>query len=67
MFNIIDVIKLKRDIPEEKLKEGDLGTIVDVLQEKPVTVYEVEFCNDKGETITSLALEEKDMLLFYAS
>lgn len=67
MFNIIDVIKLKRDIPEEKLKAGDLGTIVEILQEEPVAVYEVEFCNNKGETITTLSIEEKDMQLFYTA
>jgi hypothetical protein len=67
MFNINDVVKLKRDIPEEKLKADDLGTIVEILQEDPVALYEVEFCNDRGETITTLSIEEKDMQLFYTA
>ena len=67
MFNINDVVKLKQDIPEEKLKADDLGTIVEILQEDPVALYEVEFCNDRGETITTLSIEEEDMQLFYTA
>ncbi len=50
-----DVIKVKKDIPEENLKKGMIGVIVTVFHE-PCLAYEVEFCNDKGETITETAL-----------
>lgn len=50
-----DVIKVKKDIPEENLNKGMIGVIVTVFHE-PCLAYEVEFCNDKGETITETAL-----------
>ncbi len=50
-----DVIKVKNDIPEENLKKGMTGVIVTIFHE-PCLAYEVEFCNDRGETILETAL-----------
>ncbi|MCP4346919.1 MAG: DUF4926 domain-containing protein [Desulfobacterales bacterium] len=50
-----DVIKVKNDIPEENLKKGMTGVIVTVFHE-PCLAYEVEFCDENGETLIETAL-----------
>jgi hypothetical protein len=54
-FSIFDVVTLLNDIPEEGLRVGMLGTIVD-LYKSPVPACEVEFCDAMGRTIGQLAL-----------
>ena len=57
-MDINDVVELKADLPNENLIEGMRGVIVMVFDE-PTLAYEVEFCDNKGETITEIALEPK--------
>lgn len=54
-FSIFDVVTLLNDIPEEGLRAGMLGTVVEVY-ESPVVAYEVEFCDAMGRTVGQLAL-----------
>jgi hypothetical protein len=54
-FHELDVVTLADDIPEDGLKAGAIGTIVDVFH-KPKTAYEVEFSADDGVTITMATL-----------
>lgn len=61
-FKILDIIALLTDIPEKKLIKGQVGTIVEYLD---IGIYEVEFCNKQGETITVLPINEKSMLLLH--
>lgn len=61
-LRIPDVIALLKDMPENKLTKGQVGTIVEELGEG---AYEVEFADKKGKTITSLALKTKDMMLLH--
>jgi hypothetical protein len=51
-----DIVRLKCDLPEENLRKGMTGVIVDIFND-PVPGYEVEFTNEKGETIAAVALE----------
>jgi Domain of unknown function (DUF4926) len=51
-IKIVDVIALLNDQPNKMLLRGQIGTVVEQLNEN---VFEVEFVNTKGETI---ALEE---------
>jgi hypothetical protein len=44
------VVKLTKDLPEHGLKTGAVGTVVMAFQE-PDEAYEVEFCNQEGETV----------------
>lgn len=55
IFSIFDVVTLLNDIPEEGLRAGMLGTVVEVY-ESPVVAYEVEFCDAMGRTVGQLAL-----------
>lgn len=61
-FKELDTVALLRDLPEKKLSKGQVGTIVDVLD---ANTYEVEFTNPKGETIKTLPLKEKDLILLH--
>jgi len=52
-FRLLDAVALLIDLPERQLARGEVGTIVEILAPN---VYEVEFCNDDGETYSELAL-----------
>lgn len=55
MLNKYDVVQLKIDLPEYHLKMGMQGVVLLIL-DKMEEIYEVEFCNNNGETIVELAL-----------
>ena len=54
-MKLFDVVALAADLPEEGLKAGAEGTIIDVY-ERPEPAYEVEFSDDDGSTIATVAL-----------
>jgi hypothetical protein len=58
MFELLDMVRASADIPEFSVKAGDVGTIVEVYDDGE---YEVEFCNDKGETMAMLAMPGSQM------
>lgn len=58
-MNEHDWVVLKRDIPEHRLTEGDVGTIVHVYSDGQA--YEVEFMLVSGETVAVLTLEAGDV------
>ncbi len=57
-FNKLDIAVLTRDFPENGLRTGDLGTVVEVYPEGGV---EVEFIRGSGETQALLTLNERDL------
>ncbi|MED8813926.1 DUF4926 domain-containing protein [Escherichia marmotae] len=58
---INDTVELLVDIPCKNLKIGSIGVIVELLNDKKGNLYEVEFCNQNGETLTTVALSEKQI------
>jgi hypothetical protein len=54
-FDELDVVTLLDDIPEEGLKAGAVGTIVDTFR-SPRMAYEVEFIDGDGVTIAMATL-----------
>jgi hypothetical protein len=58
-LKLLDVVALLKAMPKEKLVKGQVGTIVEVLDEG---VYEVEFADKQGRTIKTLALSAKDLM-----
>ncbi|MCR9003592.1 DUF4926 domain-containing protein [Rahnella perminowiae] len=50
-----DVVVLVKNMPDKGLTKGMIGTVVDVYS-TPSLAYEVEFCDQQGRTIVSLAL-----------
>jgi hypothetical protein len=61
-FSLLDVVTLVSDMPEEKLKAGMVGTVIEIYT-KPNEAYEVEFCDECGRTITTIALLPNQILL----
>ena len=61
-FKILDVVALLKDIPSKSLVSGQVGTIVEELAEN---VYEIEFINNKGETIATASAEADNLLLLH--
>jgi hypothetical protein len=54
MLEELETIALTRDLPEQGLKSGDIGTIVLVYENGQA--YEVEFMTLKGETLALVTL-----------
>jgi len=54
-----DVVVLRRDLPEHRLLQGDMGAIVYIYGEHEA--YEVEFVAGSGETVALLTLEPSDI------
>ncbi|MCW3125670.1 MAG: hypothetical protein JWO03_1328 [Bacteroidetes bacterium] len=61
-LKILDVVALLRDIPEQNLVKGQVGTIVEIWD---AGVFEVEFSNTNGETLALAQINEKDLLLLH--
>jgi len=56
----LDVVALLRDIPEAKLVQGQVGTVVEALGE---SAYEVEFSGDDGRAYAMLGIKEEDLMV----
>jgi hypothetical protein len=54
MIQELDTVILTRDMPQQKLRKGDLGAVV--LVHKGGTAYEVEFVTLGGETLAVVTL-----------
>lgn len=52
-IKLLDTVALLEDLPERKLKRGEVGTVVEILSPD---VFEVEFSDDEGQTYAELAL-----------
>jgi len=60
----LDVVALLRDIPEAKVAQGQVGTVVEKLGE---SAYEVEFCGDDGRAYAMLGIGEDDLMVLHYS
>jgi hypothetical protein len=58
-IRLLDTVALIEDLPERKLKRGEVGTVVEILAPR---VYEVEFCDDEGQTYAELALRSDQLV-----
>lgn len=61
-IELLDSVALLEDLPERKLKRGEVGTVVEILAPD---VYEVEFCNDEGQTYAELALRGEQFVALH--
>ena len=59
MIEELDCVVLTRDIPEKKLKTGDVGTVVMVY--KDGEAFEVEFMTLDGDTFALATLMAADV------
>ena len=61
-IKLLDTVALVEDLPERKLKRGEVGTVVEILAPD---VYEVEFCDDEGQTYAELALRVEQIIVLH--
>ncbi|MFN7946156.1 MAG: DUF4926 domain-containing protein [Blastocatellia bacterium] len=61
-IKLLDVVALTSDLPDRKLRRGQVGTVV---EELATDVYEVEFCDDKGRTCALLALPAEHLMVLH--
>jgi hypothetical protein len=59
MLHLLDVVALARDLPEKGLTLGQVGTVVEELNDG---AYEVEFADDNGRAYAFAVLTPKDVL-----
>lgn len=59
-IKLLDVVALLKAIPEQKLKVGQVGTVVEVYSNDD---FEVEFVDKQGRTIAMLPLKGADLLV----
>ena len=52
-IKLLDVVALTQDVPEHKLKRGEVGTVVEILSNGEA--YEVEFSDDNGQMYKCLS------------
>ena len=61
-IKVLDVVAVLNDMPDRNLLKGQVGTIVEQLDEN---VFEVEFVNSKGETIAMEEIHEDNLFLLH--
>jgi catabolite regulation protein CreA len=61
-IKLLDVVALLRTIPDENLKIGQVGTVVEVFSPED---FEVEFTDKRGQTIAILPLKKDDLLVLH--
>jgi hypothetical protein len=61
-IHLLDVVALLKDIPVEKLRKGQVGTVVEVFDNDN---FEVEFADKQGQTITTLPLNNSELLKLF--
>ena len=61
-INVLDVVALLVDMPEHGLVRGQVGTVVERLDEG---VFEVEFSDDEGRTYAELAIMADSLLVLH--
>ncbi len=57
-YGVLDTIVLDRDLPEQGLRKGDLGAVVEVYEGDGL---EVEFVKASGKTAALLTLNARDV------
>lgn len=58
-IKLLDTVALAEDLPARKLRAGEVGTVVEVLD---TGVYEVEFSDNDGQTYAQFALRADQLV-----
>ncbi len=62
VIKLLDTVALLEDVIERGLKRGEVGTVVEILAPD---VFEVEFCDDEGQTYAMFALRADQVVLLH--
>jgi len=58
-IQLLDVVALLENIENRRVGLGQVGTVVEILDEN---VFEVEFCDNNGQTYAVLALRSDQLM-----
>ena len=61
-IQLLDVVALTTDLPEEGLVRGQVGTVVEILSPD---AYDVEFSDNDGRTYAQAALEGPQLMVLH--
>lgn len=61
-FLMLDVVALTEDLPQRDLVRGQVGTVVHL---HAPDAFEVEFCDDEGQTYALLALRDSQLMVLH--
>jgi hypothetical protein len=61
---LLDVVALNQELPDQHLVRGQVGTVVEVLAPE---VFEVEFSDDHGKTYAMLPLRSDQLIVLHTS
>jgi hypothetical protein len=61
-IKLLDVVALLTDLPERRLVQGQVGTVVERLA---ADVFEIEFCDDEGKTYAECALKASQLMVLH--
>ena len=61
-IKLLDVVALTEDLPNPKLRRGQVGTVV---EQRDPGVFEVEFTDNNERAYASLELKENQLLVLY--
>lgn len=59
-MDLLDTVRLNHDLPQEGLRAGAVGVVVEV-HTTPDYAYEVEFVNEDGSTKALLPLKQEKL------
>jgi hypothetical protein len=63
-IKMLDVVALLVALPDRGLVAGQVGTVVEILDDG---VFEVEFCDNDGRTYATLALHSDQLMALHYS
>lgn len=61
-INLLDVVAVLEDIPDQGIHRGQVGTVVELLTDG---VREVEFSDDEGRTYATVALNANQLMVLH--
>lgn len=59
-IHLLDIVALTEDLPEQGLRRGQVGTVVEELADD---VFEVEFSDNEGRTYAMLPLGASQLIV----
>lgn len=61
-LELFDTVAILKDVPEMKVVLGQVGTVVEQLDND---IFEVEFSDKNGETISEFAIKSDELMLLH--
>ena len=58
-IKLLDTVALLENLPARRLRAGEVGTVVEILD---AGVFEVEFCDEDGQTYAQFALRADQLM-----